>query len=135
MVRKMSYIKMLPNFLFFGSVQFIKLSFFIFLFALSGCKEQTNKQTNEVIIPSKKEKVLRIKVPDKQLIDNSGDKSKYKSLYVVTALSNRDGYLNSYAEEMKNMNDDRAKIFKRNNKNWPHTRLRDEPEKRRRQVN
>jgi len=131
MVRKVSYIKMLPNFLFFGSVQFIKLSFFIFLFALSGCKEQTN----EVIIPSKKEKILCIKVPDKELIDNSGDKSKYQPLDVVTALSNRDGYLNSYAEEMKNMNDDREKIFKRNNKNWPHTRLRDDPEKRRRQVN
>ena len=121
---------MLPNFLFFGSVQFIKLSFFIFLFALSGCKEQTN----EVIIPSKKEKILCIKVPDKELIDNSGDKSKYQPLDVVTALSNRDGYLNSYAEEMKNMNDDREKIFKRNNKNWPHTRLRDDPEKRRRHV-
>ena len=96
--------------------------------------KQTNKQTNEVIIPSKKEKILRIKVSDKQLIDNSGDKSKYQPLDVVTALSNRDGYLNSYAEEMKNMNDDREKIFKRNNKNWPHTRLRDDPEKRHRQV-
>ena len=48
---------MLPNFLFFGSVQFIKLSFFIFLFALYGCKEQTN----EVIIPSKKEKKLSLR--------------------------------------------------------------------------
>jgi hypothetical protein len=95
-------------------LKFITLSFFVSFFALSGC----NKEINEVTLTSTdKNQIFNSGYSRKEINNTSKTKDtpvkskKISQSITEHLLSERDGYLNMYAEEMKDMKYDRKKYL------------------------